>query len=285
MGLLAKVKLLYLSLRQGSLIFKPNAVDMEDIKDPSEYGLAETSEVSIRTDDNEKIMLWVKQPEQKDGNMYVFFQGNTGHLGDVGGPTRKDEEPYDRDYRIKLLKEIIKNGDGFIAVSHRGYGKSTGTPSEIGFIKDIKEIAKFIEKEKNQNLVILGESLGSFSSLVMAEELLSRGVQVDSVNLIAPFSSIEDKVLDDHPELGKYNLPNWIDNELSNLEIIKRMPKHVNINIFHSKDDVTTYIKHSKKLLEAGKQKGLNIKFHDISPAGHITWSAKKVLSIINKKN
>ena len=93
---------------QGSLIFRPNAIDMETIKNPEEYGLGLTSEIIVTTGDDEKLFLWVSQPKNQDKNMYVFFHGNTGHLGDVGGPSKKDEEPYYRDYRIRFLKQIKK---------------------------------------------------------------------------------------------------------------------------------------------------------------------------------
>lgn len=281
MEIFSKVKLFYLSVMQGSLIFKPDAVDMQMIKTPEEYGLAETSEVSVTTKDNEEIMLWVKQPEHEGGEIYVFFHGNTGHLGDVGGPTKKDEEPYDRDYRVKLLKEISENGHGFVAVSHRGFGKSTGAPSEKGFLRDIEAVADFLEKEKYDNLVIIGESLGAFSALALAEELaVKKNIVAKSVNLIAPFSSIEQKVLDDHPDLSRFDLEEWIEHELNNLEIVRRMNEKIHLNLLHSEQDNTTGIHHTRKLLKAGEERGLKIKFHDISPSSHINWSAKRVLAI-----
>jgi len=105
------------------------------------------------------------------------------------------------------------------------------------------------------------------------------------VNIIAPFSSIENKVFDDHTDLKKYKLSNYIDHAFSNVKILNTHLKNLgykeSINVLHSKDDLTTGSHHSDLLLETGIKSGLKIKLHDISPSGHITWEPKKVLDII----
>lgn len=282
MWILSKIKLIYLSLMQASILFNPKVSGMKPIEAPIEYGLSETVEVSVDAEDDEEIYLWVRQPVQEDGKMFVFFHGNTGHLADVGPPD-SDEEPYDRDYRIRFLRQVINNGDGFVAVSHRGYGKSSGDSSQEGFDSDIKAVAKFIKSEENHNITIVGESLGAYSALKLAQELISIDVKISSVNLIAPFASIKEVVKVNYPELTKHNLDDYIKYQFDNEYNLSVFPsKEVSINLFHSKEDATTPFLHSEKLLEVGKQQKLAIKLHDISPSGHITWYPKKILGIID---
>ncbi len=278
--MIGTIKLFFLSLLQGSMIFKPTASNIEEIKNPDEYGLSETVNVSLKTKDGEVINIWVRQSNQEDEEIFVFFHGNTGHLGDVGKPKKNEE--YDRGYRVKLLRELSSRGYGFVAVSHRGYGKSSGKPSEAGFLMDIRSIAEFLEKEEYKNINIIGESLGCFSASALMKELTNNSnLNIKTLNLIAPFASMHEKVVELHPDLKTKDINSYLDHQLNSADILKTTNFKGKINLFHSKEDLTSNFFHSESIFKQAKEAGRDIYLYDISPSGHITWNPSKIVSII----
>jgi uncharacterized protein len=64
-------------------------------------------------------------------------------------------------------------GLNFFPVDYRGYGRSTGTPTVTGMMRDCQVILAFAQEWLNQNsfsgpLVVMGRSLGSASALELA---------------------------------------------------------------------------------------------------------------------
>src|SRR5262245_30401654 len=100
---------------QRSLMYFPEAVRTA----PADAGLPEAEEVVLDTADGEHIIAWHVPP--RDGRPVVLdFQGN-------GGAIR---------YRVHRYRSLIADGLGLVAVSYRGYGGSSGEPSEQGLIAD-----------------------------------------------------------------------------------------------------------------------------------------------------
>lgn len=269
-----------MSLVQDNYIFKPHPSNVNPVKTAEEYSLSETSTISIETGDNDRLTLWVKQPENPDGFMFVLFQGNTGHWGDVGKP--KDGEVFDREYRLKLLKEIIKQGDGFVAVSSRGFGSSTGKPSEENFAEDKIAVTKFLNKENYRKLVIFGESLGATNALKMNEVIGYRNVV--AVALVAPFTSLIDKTKESYPEFADFDLTKFLHHRFDNKKVIETTNFKGKILLFHPTEDQTTPFHHSEELLKIGKERGLDIKLFPLEDCGHITWDPAGVLQTIENE-
>ncbi len=262
---------------QDYIIFKPTPSDVPKIKHPLEYNLPETNEISLETADGERIILWVKQPDKKDGYMFVFFHGNTGHLGYVGTPTKDDI--FEPEYRLNLLKEISKTGNGFVAVSLRGYGASSGKPSEQGFEEDAKAIAKFLAKENYDKLIIISESLGNNTALKLNEYLNYKNV--NKVALIASFTNLFDKTNDLYPEFSKFDLSKILRHKFDNKKIISDTNFSGEILLFHPVNDETTPFYHSEELYNIAKSKGLDAKLIPLENCGHITWNAKEIIEKI----
>jgi len=269
--LIAYLKLLGLTLIQDGKIFVPKQNNIEQIKNPADYGLQETEEFSFFSGNDDRIFMWIKQPADKNKPVYVVFHGNTGHFGDVGKPM--PNENYDRRYRVKLLQEITNTGAGFIAVSLRGYGKSDGKPSEQNFEEDIEKLSEFLKKENYRKIYILGESLGCNAALKLGKK-----IRAEKMILIAPFSNLHDAVTDRYPEFKQFNLDKYLHHKFDNLSLIENYSNHTEINIFHSKDDLTTSFSHSEKLYDSGQKKGVNIKLFETEIGGHINWNSKEII-------
>jgi fermentation-respiration switch protein FrsA (DUF1100 family) len=99
----------------------------------------------------------------------LYFHGNGGSLR----------------LRADRFRRLIADGTGLLALSYRGYGGSTGRPSERGMISDAAALYDCaVARYTPEQLVLWGESLGSGVAVALAAER-----PVGRVLLEAPFTS------------------------------------------------------------------------------------------------
>lgn len=81
-----------------------------------------------------------------------------------------------------------------IALDYRGFGHSTGVPSEAGLITDAATLVDFaltVLGVPPSRILLLGQSLGTAVAAATAEKFSrERGVEFAGVVLVAPFSSL-----------------------------------------------------------------------------------------------
>lgn len=136
---------------------------------PESVGIIGASVETLITVDGEKLMLWYA-PARASMATILYFQGNAGEIGD-------------RPLRFNYYQS---RGFGVAYVSYRGFGGSSGSPSEAGLMADANAaydwlIAKGVEPGR---IALLGESLGSG----VAVQLAARR-EVGAVALEAPYTS------------------------------------------------------------------------------------------------
>jgi len=138
---------------------------------PSAVGLTKAEEVVLDTADSERVIVWHVLP--CDGPpVFLYFHGNGGSLR----------------WRDERFHDLIADGSGLVALSYRGYGGSSGYPTENGLIEDAKAAYAFsVSHYAAERLVLWGESLGSALALTLAAEN-----PVGCVVLEAPFTSAVD---------------------------------------------------------------------------------------------
>ena len=281
--MLARLKLAYLAAMQERLIFKPYSKRIAPMLDAEAYGLTETQEISLQTEDKVALRGWLHYEPNKP--LIVFFHGNTGHFGDVGKPKRG--EVYDRYYRITLLKTLQENGFSFLAVSLRGYGKSDpAPPSEAGFAKDVAAIRQYIKHELHYHLselTILGESLGASTALMMAAQLTDQGTPPKLVVSIAAFYSVLAKVTEQHTDLDERAVKAKLRHLFDNAAYLKRLTKQTTLLLLAPADDETTPKSHSQSLASLAETEKLDAHYAELANAGHITWDAGEVVEAIKK--
>jgi len=108
-------------------------------------GLPEAQEVALDTKDGERVIVW-HVPPRGEKPVVLYFQGNGGALRN----------------RADRFGALIADGNGLIALSYRGYGGSTGRPTEAGLIADAEAAYAFAaEHYPAERIVLWGESLGS----------------------------------------------------------------------------------------------------------------------------
>ncbi|MDP1702018.1 MAG: alpha/beta hydrolase [Aestuariivirga sp.] len=136
---------------------------------PESVGIIGASVETLTTADGEKIILWYA-PAKAGMPTILYFQGNAGEIGD----------------RPLRFNYYHSRGLGVAYLSYRGFGGSSGAPSEAGLIADATAaydwlIAKGVEPNR---IALLGESLGSGVAVQLAAQR-----EVGALALEAPYTS------------------------------------------------------------------------------------------------
>ncbi|MEW6641647.1 MAG: alpha/beta hydrolase [Pseudomonadota bacterium] len=147
---------------------------------PAAAGFAAATEVQLDTADGELIVAWHVPP--KPGKpVVIFFHGNGEVLA----------------WRIQRFRAIVADGTGLLAVSFRGYGGSTGSPTEAGLLQDAAAAYSFAAaRYAPDRLVPWGYSLGSGVAVALATTQ-----PVGRLILEAPYTSIVEVAADKFPWL------------------------------------------------------------------------------------
>lgn len=159
-GYLAMIGLLY--LRQRELMY-PRDPAKADI---AASGLVAAQETTIATADGERLVAWIVPP-RADKPVLLYFHGNAGNLARTG--------------RTGRFRALTEDGTGLFAVSYRGYGGSTGSPSEEGLLQDARAAyAAAADRFGTGRLIGYGESLGTGVVLKLAAEVPLRAVVLEA---------------------------------------------------------------------------------------------------------
>jgi fermentation-respiration switch protein FrsA (DUF1100 family) len=138
---------------------------------PAAAGFPQAAEEVLDTADGEKIIAW-HVPPRGDKHVVLYFHGNGGSLS----------------YRVHRFRPLVADGTGLIALSYRGYGGSSGSPTEAGLIADAEAAYRFAAaRYPAARLVPWGESLGTGVAVALAA-----GLPVGRLILESPFTSAVD---------------------------------------------------------------------------------------------
>ena len=157
-----------LFVMQRTLLYRPNVSDMEAMR----ATMPGVERLVLKTSDGESIVAWHSPPREGEP-LFIYLHGNAANLS----------------ARNLRLMSFARQGWGFLAVSYRGYGGSTGSPTEEGLIADA-EAAYAKARELGlppERIFLFGESLGTGVAIALAAKHPVRGLALE-----APYSSIAD---------------------------------------------------------------------------------------------
>ncbi|KAF8816450.1 alpha/beta-hydrolase [Phlegmacium glaucopus] len=170
---------------------------------PEKYGLApnRTLNLKIRTPDNETIGAW-----------FVLSDPYYRSLPTIPTNTAAQVIPALKEYpailflhgnaATRAFSARIQHYQGFssrlganvLAIDYRGFADSTGQPSEAGLLRDARSAFDWLvaHGKRAEDILIVGHSLGTGVSGLLAAELSSEGIKCRGIVLLSPFTSIRE---------------------------------------------------------------------------------------------
>ena len=156
---------------QDSMLFLPNIPGRELTATPKHIGL-NYEPVKITTADGETLDSWFIPAQQARGAL-LFFHGNAGNISH-----RLDS--------IRIFNDLALN---VLIVDYRGYGQSTGKPSEQGVYRDAEAAWEYLVQKRAilpQHVILFGRSLGGSVATWLAARKQPGALIVESTFTSAP---------------------------------------------------------------------------------------------------
>ena len=198
----------------------------------------------VATPDGEKVHVAFVPAATAPGPVLVYFHGQSNNVGSTWP-------------RIETLYPL---GYPIYVVDPRGYGLSTGTPSEAGIGIDLAALAKFLTEQRGiapGQLIIYGHSLGGAFAIQLATIVAPGWLITEST-----FTSVEALVKD-----GAYApLPVSFaaDSRWDNLTKMRAIVSP--LLLFHGKADVYVQFRYGEELIAAH---GARHQFVPVAGANH----------------
>ncbi|MGB6175482.1 MAG: alpha/beta hydrolase [Methylocella sp.] len=228
---LACIVAIYIVMIVGLAVFQRRLQYFPDrhLVDPAQAGMSGVEGLRLTTDDGETLVAWYVPA--KDGHpLILYFHGNGGALVD----------------RVPRFRALAASGYGLLAISYRGYGGSTGSPTQKGLMED-GETAYLEARARGYDgdrIVLMGESLGTGVAVALAAKHEAAALVLDS-----PYSSAMD-VAAAHYAIFPVN---WLmfDRFRSDLAI---GDVHVPILVVHGDEDDVVPVSLARRLFELANE-------------------------------
>lgn len=225
------VIVLLVFLFQERMIYFPQMGREIDARPDSRGLVYETLRLSA--EDGETIAAWwVQSPAGVPmRGAVLLFHGNAGNIS----------------HRIDYLAMFAKLGYPTLIIDYRGYGESSGKPSEQGTYRDAQAAWRWLTQTrgiKPSDIVIFGESLGGGPATWLAAR-----ENVRALVLASTFTSVPDLATQIYPFLPVRWIARIRYDNLSNLAKV-RAP----ILIAHSPQDEVIPYAHGRRLFDAARE-------------------------------
>lgn len=213
---------------QSSLVFQPDA-DRTNRASPAAIGLP-FMPLKLGTADGESLDGWFVPATREGEGLVIFFHGNAGNIGD----------------RLDYLRMFHDMGLATLMVDYRGYGLSSGSPSEQGTYLDAEAAwrhATHVRRFSPSRIVIFGESLGG----AVAARLAATHPP-GALVLASTFTSVPDLGADVYPLLPSRLLARIRYDSLAQLANVA-----CPVLVIHSKNDDVIPFAHGRRLFDAAR--------------------------------
>ena len=141
--------------------------------------------LTIPTRDGEELSSWYLHHPLYPNKVILYLHGNGGNLGDY----------------VDSINELYSLGYSILAVEYRGFGLSSGEPSEKGLLIDAESSLSYLVHVlhiPSSNILVYGFSLGSVPATWLASQFSVGGLiihngfttlwEVAKVNQLLPYT-------------------------------------------------------------------------------------------------
>lgn len=220
---------LYLYVFQERFVYFPELPSRQVMATPADIGLAFEA-VRLGTADGETLAGWYIPAPAARGTL-LYLHGNGGNIG----------------HRLDPIAVFHRLGLNILIIDYRGYGDSSGKPSEEGTYQDALAAWDYLTQEKRHmpdRIVLFGESLGGSIAARLAARQTPAGLVI-----YASFTSV--------PELAQALYPIFPASRLARYRYDTRAAlRGVNcpVLILHSPEDEIIPFSHGQALLAAARE-------------------------------
>jgi fermentation-respiration switch protein FrsA (DUF1100 family) len=195
---------------------------------PSVFALAGVEERELETADGATLVAWHGRAAPGQPTL-LYFHGNAGNLAS----------------RAERVRKYLERGIGIFILSYRGYGGSTGSPSERANVADAKVAYDALRKDgvAVEDIILYGESLGSGVAVQLAAEKPVGGLILD-----APFTSIVDVAAKAYPFLP---VNRFILDRYDTMRHLSEV--HAPLLVLHGEDDEVIPVAMGRAIYDAAK--------------------------------
>lgn len=217
---------LFLFLFQSRILYQPSHTIYMT---PDDVGL-KYEQVKLNTPDGQTLSAWYVPAEDTDRTV-LFCHGNAGNIS----------------HRLATLEMFHKLGLNCLIVDYRGYGQSTGKPTEEGTLIDIMTGWDWLIEQKGtspEQIILFGRSLGGSIAAIVASDIHPAALVIESA-----FTSYDDMAAHLYPFLPVRLFTRF---DYNTLEAVKEVT--CPLLVIHSPDDEIIPCKFGRQLYEAANE-------------------------------
>ena len=216
---------------ERKLIYFPTPTESHQPPPRMENG--DIQEIALQTVDGETIHAWHVTTRAPRVATLLFFPGNGGNMS----------------YRLAHIDGMAARGLDVLIIDYRGYGKSSGTPSEPGLYADGDAAYGYLTGTGGVppgEIVVFGESLGNAVAIDLATREAVAGLVVES-----GFTSVREVAREIYPVLPGFFF-GLLSHRFDNIGKISRVTAPV--LVIHGTEDSMVPISMGRALFEAAPE-------------------------------
>lgn len=221
--------LLCMYIFQDRLLYFPNQPGRGHVSVPTDIGLKYDT-VRINTADSVTLDGWFVPADNKRG-VLLFFHGNAGNIS----------------HRLDSIQIFNSLGLDVLIIDYRGFGQSTGTPSETGTYQDAEAAWRYLIEEYRfspQDIIIFGRSLGGAVAVHLASQQNPAALILEST-----FTSVPDLAAELYPWLPARWLSRFQYNSLQKIKAVT-----CPVLVVHSSQDEIIPATHSSRIFSMARE-------------------------------
>jgi len=193
--------------------------------------------VALETADGVRLSAWWV-PANSPRGVLLFCHGNAGNISD----------------RLDSIRIFNRLGLSLLIFDYRGYGRSSGRPSEQGTYRDAEAAWNYlvqVRKEDPQEIVVFGRSLGGSIAAWVSQVYKPRVLILESA-----FSSLREAARDRLPGIFVKLVPD----QYRTLQYLTMV--HCPVLILHSRKDEIIPFRHGEALYAAANEPKQFVEIH-----------------------
>ena len=217
-----------LFLFQDELAYYPQ-IGREIHSTPRQHGM-DYEALALDTADGERLDAWFVPAPQAQG-VVLFLHGNAGNMS----------------HRMDSIAMFHRLGYGVLIFDYRGYGRSSGKPSEAGLYRDAQSAWDYLTRQRGTEparIVLFGESLGGAVAAWLASQ-----ERPGALVLASTFTSVPDLAADLYPWLPA----RWLARLRYDTAAALGQTRGP-VLVAHSPDDEIIPFRHGQRLFEAASE-------------------------------